>query len=58
MMKHTIERPVCKCGGYAIMGDKCADCYKRYKADRIAAMMRHGASLNDALYTTKEQVND
>ena len=28
------------------------------QADRIAAMMRHGASLNDALYATKELTMD
>lgn len=23
------QRPICRCGGYAILGGKCADCIKK-----------------------------
>ena len=32
----SIERPVCDCGGFAILGGLCADCHKAFKnGDRI-----------------------
>ena len=28
----SIERPVCDCGGFAIINGQCADCYKAFKS--------------------------
>jgi len=38
---HKLVRPVCKCGGYAILGDKCADCYKASKGEAMTEQHVH-----------------